>query len=65
MEQGQEEQPALPDMELINIIEGMSHESRMELKRSALDKISECEMLCRMVDDAFAGEGLESPTIIY
>lgn len=65
MENGQEEQPALPDMELINIIEGMHPEERMQLKRSALDKISECESLCRMVDDAFAGEGLESPTIIY
>lgn len=59
-----EEQPALPDMELVNIIEGMSPEERIENKRRWLSEISDREMLCRMVDDANEAEGADV-TIIY
>lgn len=58
-ERQHEEQPALPDMELVNIIEGMPYEDRIANKRQWLSEISDREMLCRMVDDANAGEGLE------
>ena len=60
----QEEAPALPDMELVNIIEGMSQEERIENKRRWLAEISDREMLCRMVDDANHAEGLDVE-IIY
>ena len=68
MEQGQErqeEQPALPDMELINFIEGMSAEERVDFKRRMLAEISDRESLCNLVDQVFAGEGLETPEILY
>lgn len=52
-------QPALPDMELVNIIRNMPPEERMENKRRWLDEISECEMLCRLVDDANKADGLD------
>lgn len=55
----QEEQPALPDMELVDIIEGMGPEERIEHKRRWLAEISDREMLCRMVDDANHAEGLD------
>jgi len=60
----QEEQPALPDMELIQYIENMSPEERIAHKRLWLSQISDREMLCRMVDDANAGEGVDV-SIIY
>lgn len=52
-------QPALPDMELVNIIRNMPPEERMENKRRWLDEISEREMLCRLVDDANKADGLD------
>ena len=52
-------QPALPDMELANIIRNMPPEERMENKRRWLDEISEREMLCRLVDDANKADGLD------
>mgnify|MGYP000082234017 FL=1 len=52
-------QPALPDMELVNIIRNMPTEERMENKRRWLDEISEREMLCRLVDDANKADGLD------
>ena len=58
------EQPALPDMELVNIIESMHPEERIEHKRRWLAEISDREMLCRMVDDANHAEGLDIE-IIY
>ncbi len=60
----QETEPALPDMELVDIIEGMSPEERIKHKRRWLSEISDREMLCRMVDDANAAEGADV-TIIY
>ena len=60
----QEEQPALPDMELVNMIESMHPEERIENKRRWLAEISDREMLCRMVDDANHAEGLDIE-IIY
>lgn len=55
----QQEQPALPDLELVNIIEGMSPDERIQNKQRWLDEISDRETLCRMVDDANAAEGVE------
>ena len=52
-------QPALPDMELVNVIRNMPPEERMENKRRWLDEISEREMLCRLVDDANKADGLD------
>lgn len=52
-------QPALPDMELVNIIRNMPPEERMENKRRWLDEISDREMLCRLVDDANRADGLD------
>lgn len=52
-------QPALPDMELVDIIRNMPPEGRMENKRRWLDEISEREMLCRLVDDANKADGLD------
>ena len=59
-----ERQEALPDMELVNFIERMSHEERIEHKRRWLSEISDREMLCRMVDDTNAAEGVDVE-IIY
>nr|DAF59516.1 MAG TPA: hypothetical protein [Podoviridae sp. ctU557] len=52
-------QPALPDMELVNIIRNMPPEERMENKRRWLSEISDREILCRMVDDANKADGLD------
>ena len=60
----QEAQPALPDMELIQLIEAMSPEERATHKAQWLSQISDREMLCRMVDDANDAEGIDI-AIIY
>ena len=52
-------QPALPDMELVNIIRNMPPEERMENKRRWLSEISDREIFCRMVDDANKADGLD------
>lgn len=52
-------QPALPGMELVNIIRNMPPEERMENKRRWLSEISDREILCRMVDDANKADGLD------
>lgn len=61
----EQEQPALPDMELIQYIENMSIEERIAHKRLWLSQISDREMLCRMVDDANEAEGAGNISIIY
>ena len=58
------EQAALPDMELIQYIENMPAAERIAHKRKWLAEISDREMLCRMVDDANAAEGVDVQ-IIY
>ena len=60
----QEEQPALPDMELVDFIERMTPEERIEHKRRYLSEISDREALCRMIDDANEMEGVDV-SIIY
>jgi len=60
----QEEQPALPDMELVQYIDNMTELERIAHKRLWLSQISDREMLCRMVDDANAGKGIDI-SIIY
>lgn len=59
-----ERQEALPNMEIVNFIEGMSVEERIESKRRYLSEISDREMLCRMIDDANDAEGVDVQ-IIY
>lgn len=54
-----EPQPALPDMELVEYIDNMTELERMAHKRLWLSQISDREMLCRMVDDANANEGVD------
>lgn len=63
-EQKFEEQPALPDMELVNIIEGMSPEQRIEYKRQLLEQISDRESLVHLINDVNAAEGCDVD-IIY
>lgn len=62
--EGEPEQPALPDMELINIIQEMSPHDRIVNKRRALQEISDREQLIRMIDEANAIDGV-NVTIIY
>lgn len=59
-----EQEPALPDMELIDVVEGMSAEERVQNKRRWLSEISDREMLCNLVDRVNEAEGLEVD-IIY
>ena len=54
-----ERQSALPDMELVDIIESMTVGQRIEYKRQLLSEISDREKLCRMVDDANYAEGAD------
>lgn len=51
------EQAALPDMELVNYIEGLSVEDRIAHKRRYLSEISDREALCRMIDEVNDAEG--------
>lgn len=59
-----QEQPALPDMELINFIEAMSPEQRIAEKRRLLSEISDRESLCNLIDQVNEAEGA-NVTIIY
>lgn len=59
MEKEPKTEPALPDMELVSIIENMTADERKDNKRRLLDEISDREALCRMIDDANEGEGIE------
>lgn len=59
-----QEQPALPDMEIIDFIEGMSVENRIEEKRRLLSEISDRESLCNLIDQVNEAEGA-NVTIIY
>lgn len=52
-------QEALPDMEIIDFIERMSVEDRLEHKARYLSEISDREQLCRMIDDANEVEGAD------
>ena len=60
-----EGQPALPDMEVINFIESMGQQERVDFKRQLLQEITDRQGLLQMIDDAQAGEGLEPITILY
>ena len=53
-----QEQPALPGMELVDVIGAMSPHERIAHKRQWLAEISDREMLCRLVDDANDAEGI-------
>lgn len=55
--------PPLPDMEIVNFIERMSVEERIESKRRYLSEISDREMLCRMIDEVNDAEGVDVQTI--
>ena len=58
------EQPALPDMDLINIIEGMTPDQRIQEKRRLLAEISDREKLCNLIDRVNDAEGI-NVEIIY
>ena len=57
-------QEALPNMELVDIVEGMSPEQRIEYKRQLLAQISDRESLCNLIDTVNESEGIDV-TIIY
>lgn len=59
-----ERQEALPNMEVLDLIEAMSVEERIEHKRRYLSEISDREALCRMIDDVNEAEGADV-SIIY
>lgn len=59
-----QEQPALPDMELINFIEAMTPDQRVQEKRRLLSEISDRESLCNLIDQVNDAEGIDV-TIIY
>lgn len=44
------EQPALPDMELSDIIKNMTPDQRIQEKRRLLSEISDREILCNIID---------------
>ena len=52
------EQSALPDMDLINIIEGMTPDQRIQEKRRLLAEISDREELCNLIDRVNDAEGI-------
>ena len=60
-----DEQPALPDMELVNFIEGMSVEDRIKEKRRLLSEISDRESLVHLINDVNEAEGKGNVGIIY
>lgn len=60
-----QEQPALPDMELVNFIEAMSVEDRINEKRRLLSEISDRESLARLIDEVNEAEGKGNVDIIY
>jgi hypothetical protein len=64
MSERNEGQPALPDMELINIIESMTVENRIEEKRRLLSEVSDRESLINLIDQVNEAEGADV-TIIY
>jgi len=58
------EQPTLPDMELVRVVEGMKPEQRIEEKRRLLSEISDRERLVHLINDVNDAEGIDV-TIIY
>ena len=65
-ERGQsQEQPALPDMELVNFIEAMSIEDRINEKRRLLSEISDRESLVNLINEVNEAEGKGNVDIIY
>lgn len=63
--QFKDEQPALPDMELVNFIEAMSMEDRTKEKRRLLSEISDRESLVHLINDVNDAEGKGNVDIIY
>lgn len=60
----QTEEPALPDMELINLVEGMNPHERVQEKRRLLQEISDRESLVHLINDVNEAEGIDV-TILY
>lgn len=52
------DQPALPGMDLVNIIEGMTPDQRIQEKRRLLAEISDREALCNLIDRVNDAEGI-------
>ena len=57
-------EPALPDMELINVIEGMSFSQRVAEKRRLLSEISDRETLVNIINDVNQAEGKDDSDLI-
>lgn len=53
------EQPALPDMELVNVIEKMKPQARIEYKRQLLSDISRRESLVHLINEVNEAEGID------
>lgn len=58
------EQDALPGMEILELIEGMTPENRIEYKRQLLDQISDRETLVHAINRVNEAEGIDVE-IIY
>lgn len=52
------EQEAFPGMEVLDMIEAMTIDERLEHKQRYLSEISDREALCRMIDEANDMEGM-------
>lgn len=61
-EQG--EQPALPDMELANIIEGLKPEQRIAEKQRLLSEISDRELVINVINQVNDAEGIEVEELV-
>ena len=53
------EQPALPDMELSDVIKNMTPDQRIQEKRRLLSEISDREILCNIIDKVNDAEGID------
>lgn len=60
----QEAEPALPDMELVNIVESMTADERIKYKRRLLSEISDRESLVHLINEVNDIEGVDVE-IIY
>lgn len=59
------DEPALPDMELNNMVERMTMAERVQEKRRLLSEISDREALVHLINDVNAAEGKDNVDIIY
>lgn len=58
----QAEQEPLPNMELRDLVEGMSYIEREAYKRKLLSEMSDREMLVHLINDVNEAEGIDMST---